>query len=126
MVEQTRITAANFFWNAAAQDAGFSGPFWVEAYQRYLYAVEQDPSRSLDKWDVPRTVRVPFQQGQVEVLVRAQPEGREHSALRFTAFPAGGGAEPRQLGRWYWYEGDGQETRPVLGEAVLPDVVNRW
>ena len=46
MVEQTSITAAGFFWNAAAQDVGFSSSFWVEAYQRYLDAVEQDPSRS--------------------------------------------------------------------------------
>ena len=127
MVEQTSITAADFFWNAAAQDAGFSGEFWVEAYQRYLDAVEQDPSRSLEeRWHTPRTVRVPFRQGHVEVLIRTQPDGREYCALRFTAFPAGDGPEPRQLGRWYWHQGDGQETRPVLGEAVLPDAVNRW
>ena len=88
MVEQTDITAADFFWNAAAQDAGFSGALWVEAYQRYLDAVEQDPSRSLEeRWHTPRTVRVPFRQGHVEVLVRTQPDGREYCALRFTAFP---------------------------------------
>lgn len=127
MVEQTRITAADFFWNAAAQDAGFSSSFWVEAYQLFVDAVEQDPSPSLDgRWHTARTVRVPFQQGQVDVLIRTQPESREHLVLRFTAFPASDGPEPRQLGRGYWYQGDGQETRPVLGEAVLPDTWNRW
>ena len=126
MVEQTDITAGDFFWNAAAQGAGFSGPFWVEAYERYVRAVEQDPSPSLDKWDVARTVRVPFRQGGVDVLVRTQPDGREFSVLRFTAFPDDGAPEPRQVDRGYWYEGDRKETRPVLGEAVLPDAVNRW
>ena len=88
--------------------------------------MERDPSRSLDKWDVPHTVRLPFGDGHVDVLVRTQPDGREHSALRFTAFPASNDPEPRQLNRWYWYDRVGKETRPILGEAALLDVVNRW
>ena len=28
MGQETRIAPADFFWNAAAQEAGFSGQFW--------------------------------------------------------------------------------------------------
>ena len=126
MAEQTNIGPGDFFWNAAAQEAGFSGQFWLDAYNLYLDAVERDPSRSLDKWEVERTVRAAFRDGQVDVLVREQPEGREYGALRFTVFAAGDGPEPRQLDRWYWH-GQGEEGTPVvLGEGVLLDYVNRW
>ena len=36
MVLQTSVTTADFFWNDAARDAGFSSMFWLEAYQLYL------------------------------------------------------------------------------------------
>ena len=43
MAQETRITSADFFWNAAAQEAGFSGQFWLDAYNCYLDAVQRDP-----------------------------------------------------------------------------------
>ena len=126
MTRQTRITSADFFWNAAAQEAGFSVRFWLDAYNRYLDEIQRDPSPSFDIWEVERTVRVPFGSGHVDVLIRTQPEGREHGALRFTVFPADDGPEPRQFDRWYWYEDEGKETPQVLGEGALLDHVNRW
>ena len=127
MAQQTRVTPANFFSNAAAQEAGFSGQFWLDAYNRYLDAVQQDPSPSFDKWEAERTVRVPFQQSHVDVLVRPQPEGREFSVLRFTVFPASDDPEPPQLDRWYWHGNDRNETiPPVLPEGALLDHLNRW
>ena len=127
--QQTRITPADFFWNTAAQEAGFSVQFWLDAYNRYLDEVQRDPSPSFDIWEVERTVRVPFGPGHVDVLVRLQPEGREHSTLRFTVFPAADGPDPRQFNRWYWYEheeNEGKEIPPILGEGALLDHVNRW
>lgn len=126
MDQQTSTTPADFFWNAAAQEAGFSVQFWLDAYNCYLDEVQRDTSPSFEKWEVERTVRVPFGPGHVDVLVRMQPEGREHSALRFTVFPAGDGAEPRQFDRWYWHGDDEKEIPPVLGEGVLLDHLNRW
>ena len=126
MTQQTSITSASFFLNAAAQEAGLSGQFWLDAYNGYLEAMRNDPSPSLPAWEVERTVRVPFGDSQVDVLVREQPEGQEHSVLRFTAFPAGNGTDPREFDRWYFY-GDGEnEIPPVLGEAALLDHNNRW
>jgi hypothetical protein len=126
MAQETHITPADFFWNAAAQEAGFSGQFWLDAYNRYLDAVQRDPSQSFDKWEVERTFRVPFESGHVDVLVRMQPDGREHCALRFTVFPAGDGPDPRQLDRWYFYGDEEKETPPILGEGALLDYMNRW
>ena len=126
MAQQTRITTADFFWNTAAQESGFSGQFWLDAYNRYLEAVQLDPSPSFDIWEVERTLRVPFEGGHVDVLVRAQPDGREYSVLRFTAFPASDGPEPYQIERWYWFEDNEKETPPALGEAALLDHRNRW
>jgi hypothetical protein len=126
MAQETRITPADFFWNAAAQEAGFSGQFWLDAYNCYLDAVQRDPSPSFAIWEVERTVRVPFESGHVDVLVRMQPEGREHCTLRFTVFPAGDGPDPRQLDRWYFYGDEEKETPPILGEGALLDYMNRW
>ena len=126
MAQQTRIKPADFFWNTTAQEAGLSGQFWLDAYNLYLEAVLLDPSRSFDKWEVERTVRVAFGGGHADVLVRAQPDGREHSVLRFTAFPAGDGPEPPQIERWYWFESAEKEAPPLLGEAALLDHANRW
>jgi hypothetical protein len=126
MAQETRITSADFFWNAAAQEAGFSGQFWLDAYKRYLDALQRDPSPSFDIWEVERTVRVPSESGHVDVLVRIQPEGREHCALRFTVFPAGDGPDPPRLERWYFHGDEEKETPPILGEGALLDYMNRW
>ena len=126
MAQQTRITPADFFSNAAAQEAGFSGQFWLDAYNRYLDAVQRDLSPSLTKWEVARTVRVPFEDDHVDVLVRIQPEAREHCALRFTVFPASDGHDPRRMDRWYFHGGKEKEIPPILGEGALLDYAHRW
>ena len=126
MTQETVVTPADFFGNAAAQEAGFSGQFWLDAYNRYLDEVQADPSRSFDKWEVARTVRVPFGQGQVDVLVRTQPEPREYGILRFTVFPAADGPQPRQIARSYWYGDNAKDTPPVLAEGALLDYSIPW
>ena len=130
MGQETRITPADFFWNAAAQEAGFSGQFWLDAYNRYRDAVQRDLSQSsdvsFDAWEVERTVRVPFESGHFDVLVRMQPDGREFCALRFTVFPPSDGPDPRQMKRWYFYGDEEKETPPILGECVLLDYMHRW
>ena len=126
MAQQTRITVADFFCNTAAHEAGFSGQFWLDTYNRYLDAMRRDPSPSLAKWEVERTVRVPFQGGHVDVLVRMEPEGREYASLRFTVFPAGDGPDPRRMKRWYFHRNEEKEMPPILGEGGLLDYMNRW
>ena len=126
MAQEMRITVADFFWNTAAHEAGLSGQFWLDTHNRYLDAVQRDPSPSLDKWEAAYTVRVPFESGQVDVLVRIDPEAREYGTLRFTVFPAGDGPDPRQMDRWYFYGDKEKETPPILGEGALLDYLNRW
>ena len=127
MVRKAAGTPGNFFSNPAAREAGFTDHFWHQAYERYLDAVSRDPSPSLERFDVARTVRLPFGQGYVDVLVRVHPEPREFRVMRFTVFPAAdGGPEPRQVSRWYWREGPEQETRTALGEGALLDSSHRW
>ena len=126
MAQETRITVADFFWNTAAHEAGFSGQFWLDTYNRHLDAVQRDPSPSFAKWEVERTVRVPFQGGHVDVLVRMEPEAREHGALRFTVVPAGDEPDPRQMDRCYFYRNEEKEMPPILGEGALLDYMNRW
>ena len=126
MTQKRRITVADFFWNAAANEAGFSGQFWLDTYNRHLDAVRRDPSLSLDKWEVGRTIRVPFQGGHIDVLARVEPEAREHGALRFTVFTASDGPDPRQMHRWYFLINEEKEIPPILGEGALLDYMNRW
>ena len=126
MTQERVVTYADFLTNAAARDAGFSGQFWLDAYKRFEDKVEADPSRSFDKWEVARTVRVPFEQGHFDVLVRVQPEPREYGILRFTVFPASDEPQPRPIDPDYWYGDDAKEDRPVLAEAALLDYINRW
>ncbi len=122
MFENPPITSDDFFSNAAAREAGFSDQFWYHAYTLYMEEVERDSSPSFDKYFIERTVRVPFGQGYIDVLVRSQPEPREEVIMRLTAFPSGDEREVPQLSRVYMRE----EKRPVLGEASLLDAGWRW
>lgn len=122
MVQRPPITPNHFFSNPAAREAGFTEQFWYQAYQLFLDEANRDPSPSLDKFFIARTIRAPFRQHFVDVLVRMQPEPGEYSSLRFTAFPAGEEREVRQVSRWY----SSDETRPVLGEGVLLDANFPW
>ena len=124
MDQQTRITSADFFSNAAAREAGFTEDFWYQVYQQYLHEADRDPSRSLEKCARPRTVRMPFKQGYVDVVARVQPEQREYRIVRFTAFPAEGEGESEAQQMDWWYRG--YENRPALGEGALLDDNVRW
>lgn len=125
MVHQQPITSKDFFSNAAARDAGFTEQFWYQAYQLYLDEAARDPDPALDiKYTRPRSIRMPFGEGHVDVIVRAQPESREYVIMRFTAFPTDGddGSEAHQMDRWYVHD----EKRTVLGEGALLDENVRW
>ena len=103
MDSQFDITPKDFFSNAAAREAGFTEEFWYQAYRLYLGEAERDPNPSWGKFDIPRTVRMPFNQGYVDVIARVQPEPRDYRIVRLTAFPADGGDGPdgHQMSRWY-------------------------
>ena len=123
MYNRPDITPQDFFSNPAAREAGFTEDFWHQVYRLFLYEADRDPDRSLEKYDVPRTIRMPFKQGYVDVIARVQPEPREYRIVRFTAFPADeeGGPEAQDE-RWY-SEG---ESRPALGEGALLDDNGPW
>ena len=123
MANQIAITPSDFFSDPAAREAGFTEHFWQRAYTLYLEAANQDPSPSLEKFDLPRTVRMPFKQGHVDVMIRVHPESREFRTVRFTVFPADNEPEVAQVERWYFYDG---ESRPVLGEGALLNEGRRW
>ncbi len=122
IAEPPSISPNDFLSNTAAREADFTDQFWHHIYTLYLAEVDSDPSRSFLKYDIERTIRVTVQQGRVDVLIRPQPEPREERVMRFTAFPAGDEQKTRQVSRVYRRD----ETRPVLGEAVLPDAGWRW
>ena len=122
MSESQSKTPNSFLSNAAARDHGFTDEFWLDVYNRHQELVANDPDASFDKNERARTIRVPFQNGNVDVLIRFQPRPYEYWVMRFTAFPVAVGAEFREISRSYWYEG----SRGVLGEAALLDASNRW
>lgn len=124
MDSQFEVTPRNFFSNAAAREAGFTEEFWYQAYQLYLDEAERDPNPSFGKFDIPRTVRMPFNQGYVDVIARVQPEPREYRIVRLTAFPSDGGDGPDADEMSWWHPS--AENRPVLGEGALLDANIRW
>ena len=98
----------NIFTNAATRAAGFTDEFWQQAHALYEADLDRDPPKTFGNCE--RTVRVPFQDGYVDVYVRYQPEISEYPILRLTAFPAGDGPELEPVDIF-------TETRPRLGEA---------
>ena len=122
MTESHSETPSSFLSNAAARDHGFTDEFWLDVYNRHEEVVANDPDTSFDMLERARTIRVPFQNGSVDVLIRFQPRPYEHWVMRFTAFPVADGDEFREIPRSYWYD----EPREVLGEAALLDASNRW
>lgn len=83
-------------------------------------ALANDPDVYMDKIQRARTIRIPFREGSVDVLVRCHPRPYEQLVMRFTAFHAADGDEFQEISRWYWYDG----PREVLGEAALLDASN--
>ena len=122
MIERPPLSPSDFFCNAAAREAGLTEQFWFDAHTRWHEALHNDPKISFDSIDTPRTIRMPFRDGHVDVLVRNQPDGGEYFAVRFTAFPADEEPTPRQISRWYMDE----ESRSVMGEGVLLDANFNW
>lgn len=122
MYQRSPITAADFFSNSASREAGLTDEFWFRVYTLYMDKMHNTPGVSFNGYDIEQTLRVPFGQGHVDVLVRSQPHPREEEVFRFTAFAAGDEDEVRQMSRAYRYNDD----RAVLGEAVLPDGNMRW
>ncbi len=122
MPERSPLALGDIFSNAAARAAGFTDQFWFDAYNRWLDEIRNDAQGGFDAYEREHTFRMPYEHGEVDVLVRIEPEGREHPSLRFTAFPAEDTPTPRPINRWYQY----YETRAVIGEAALLDVSNRW
>lgn len=122
MTESQSTTPASFLTNAAARAYGFTDEFWLEVYTRYEEALFSDPDNYLNAIERSRTIRMPFREGSVDVLVRCQPKPYEELIMRFTAFPVADGDEFKEISRSYWYDG----PREVLGEAALLDASNRW
>ena len=124
MDSRPKITPKDFFSNAAAWEAGFTGHFRHQVYQLYLEAVERDLDQSIEALYWPYNIRMPFKQGHIDVVVRTQPEPREHPVHRFTAFPAAGESETQAfpVERWHFPH----EQRPVLGEGAMLSGIFKW
>ena len=119
MPETESATRHDFFINDGAREAGLTQRFWHQAYLQFLKDMESDTTTpGFEMYDIARTVRIPFQHKHIDVLVRCQPEPREHRIIRLTAFPAGNERQAPQLSRWYRRL---DESRTVLGEAALLD-----
>ena len=96
------VTRYDFFINNAAREAGLTHQFWDEAYLQFLKDAENDTSTpEFERYDIDRTVRIPFHQKQIDVLVRCQPEAGEYRKIRLTAFSIGDERQTPQLSRWY-------------------------
>ena len=96
------VTRCDFFITASALEAGLTQQFWYQAYLQFLKDTEIDTTTpGFEMYDIARTVRIPFHQKHIDVLVRCQPEPREHRIIRLTAFPAGDERRAPQLSRWY-------------------------
>ena len=92
------VTSCDFFINTAALEAGLTQQFWYQAYLQFLRQAESDTSApGFEMYDFARTVRIPFHHKYIDVLVRCQPEPREHRIIRLTAFPAGDERQGPQL-----------------------------
>ena len=117
-------TRYDFFSNAAALEAGFTHRFWRQAYLQFQREAESDTSiPEFIRYDVARTVQIPFRQEHIDVLVRCQPDPREYRIFRFTAFPAEDERQTLQVSGACRHLG---EDRAILGEAALLDTGRRW
>ena len=102
MADSQSKTPDAFLSNAAARDHGFTDEFWSEVYTRYQEAVDNDPDIAFDRFERARTIRIPFQEGSVDVLVRFQPRPYEYWVMGLTAFPLADGDEYQEIPRWHW------------------------
>ena len=124
MHETDSNTRHDFFINDSAREAGLTQRFWNQAYLMFLKEAEGDTSVPVfDRYDIARTIRVPFGQGYLNVLVRCQPDPREYRIYRLTAFATGGERQPLEVSEAY---DQLREDRAALVEAVLLGSNRRW
>ena len=114
----------DFFLSDGAREAGLTQRFWHQAFLMFIKEAEENTSMpSFEIYDIARIVRVPFGQGYLNVLVRCQPDPREHRIYRLTAFAAGGERQPLDVNTAFQQL---REGRAMLGEAALMDRGRRW
>ena len=114
----------DFFISDSAREAGLTQRFWHQAYLMFIKEAERNQSvPAFEIYDIARIVRVPFGQGYLNVLVRCQPDPREHRIYRLTAFAAGGERQPLDVNTAFQQL---REGRAILGEAALMDRGRRW
>ena len=114
------VTRCDFFVNAAALEAGLTQQFWYQAYLQFLEDAENDTSTpGFERYDIARTVRIPFHQNQIDVLVRCQPEPRECRIIRLTAFSIGDERQTSPLSRWYGHLDESRTVVMVVGRQSL-------
>ena len=79
MPKTESVTRYEFFINDDAHETGLTRQFWYQAYLQFLEDAENDTSMSeFERYDISRTVRIPFHQKQIDVLVRCQTEPSEY------------------------------------------------
>ena len=86
MSTPSRFTSDDIFTNSEARDAGFTEAFWLQALAGFHETVNPQPDGFLNNFEGPYTVRVPFHQGEVDVIVRVNDRPADTIILRFTAF----------------------------------------
>ena len=124
MPETDSNTRHDFFINDRVREAGLTQRFWNQAYLMFLKEAEGDTNVPVfDRYDIARIARVPFGPGGFDVLVRCQPDPREHRIYRLTAFATGGERQPLEVSEAY---DQLREVRAALIEAVLLDRDRRW
>ena len=124
MDETDSNTRHDFFINDSVREAGLTQRFWNQAYLMFLKEADGDTSVPVfDRYDIARIARVPFGQRRFDVLVRCQPDPREHRIYRLTAFATGGERQHLEVSEAY---DQLREVRAALIEAVLLDRGRRW
>ncbi len=114
-----RFTSDDIFTNSTARDAGFDEAFWLQAFDGFQEAINRQPGGFLNNFDSPYTVRVPFRQGEVDVIVRVNDRPADTVILRFTAFQTESSQDDRLDERY-------ERTRPRRPEAALLDYNSPW
>ena len=95
MSTPSRFTANDIFTNSEARDAGFTEAFWLQALAGFQEEVNRQPGGFFNNFDSLYTVRVPFHQGEIDVIVRVQDRPGQTVILRFTAFQTAGSQDDR-------------------------------
>ena len=118
------IARHDFFISDSAREAGLTQSFWHQAYMMFIKEAEENTSLpAFGIYEIARVVRIPFGPGYLNVLVRCQPDPREHRIYRLTTFAADVERQPLDVNTAFEQLLEG---RAMLGEAVLMDRGRRW